>query len=127
MYVPFSSMDCFLNYLQKFTELPAVYATLKDVALKCLDNIRFDVYARKVFTTGRVWEVLNDVMALTIKALECISIHYSRAKFCESISVASVVMCSSIISTSRLERRRGEGADGEAAREREAYPEGVLG
>ena len=57
-----------------------MYTALKDVALECLDNVRFDGDARNVFMTPRVQEALNDVMALTIKALEYIAVYYSKGK-----------------------------------------------
>ena len=94
--------------------MPTVYTTLKNVALKCLGNIRFDMDARKVFATPRVREVLNDVMAHTIKALECIAIYYSKGKLSECIVMTSVMVCLCTIRASHLECRRGEEPDGGA-------------
>ena len=110
-------MNCFLICLQKFTELPTVYAALKHVALKCLDNIRFDSDARSVFKTPRVQEALNDVMVLTITALEYIAKYYSKGRLSAYTVVTSMMTCSFTIRASHLERRRGEGPDGKAARE----------
>ena len=105
-------MEFFLNHFQKFTELPKLYETLKDVALVCLDNIRFDADARKVFTTPRVREALNDAMVHSIKALECITIHLSKGTLSECIVLTSATMCSPTIRASRFERRGGEEPDG---------------
>ena len=98
-------MGCYLNHLQKFTELPKLYATLKDVALKCLGSIKFDADARDVFTTPRVREALNDVMDLTISALEYIAIYYSKGKISECTHITSGIACLSTVRASYFERR----------------------
>ena len=120
-------MDCFLIRLQKFNELPTVYAALKHVGLTCLDNIRFDADARSVFKTHRVHEALNNVMGLSIRALEYISEYYSKGKLSECIRMASVIARSSTIRALHLEHRRSEEPDGEASRKRGAYLGNVLG
>ena len=81
-----------------------MYAALKHVALKCLDNIRFDSDARSVFKTPRVQEALNDVMVLTIRALEYIAIYYSKGKLSECIPMGSMKALLSTIRTPHLER-----------------------
>ena len=47
--------------------MPAEYASLKDVALKCMYNVRFDEDASNVFKTPRVQEALEEVMTFSIK------------------------------------------------------------
>ena len=84
-------MDYSLKCLQRCAELPKEYASLKDVALKCIYNVRFDGDARDVFKTPRVQEALNDVMTLTIKALECIAIYYSKSKLSKCMLVISMM------------------------------------
>ena len=70
------------------------YESLKDVALKCMGNIKFDGDANNVFKTPRVQEALGEVMTLTIKALERITKYYSKNKISECRFMAFVIFCS---------------------------------
>ena len=74
--------------------MPAAYTSLKDAALECIDNVKFDEDARKVFKTARVQEALDVVMALTIKTLEYISSYLSKSKLGEHILVLPVALYS---------------------------------
>ena len=75
--------------------MPAEYASLKDVALKCMYNVRFDEDASNVFKTPRVREALDEVMTLSIKALECIAVYYSKNKLSKYMLMMSIVFINS--------------------------------
>lgn len=60
------------------TDVSALYFTLRDAALDCMDHVRFDEDASKVFKTRRVQEALESAMKMTIKVLELISQYYSK-------------------------------------------------
>ena len=51
---------------------------LKEVALECIQHIRFDEDARSVFDSERVRAQLGLVMDLVIKALGLISRYFSK-------------------------------------------------
>ena len=74
--------------------MPAEYASLKDVALKCMYNVRFDEDASNVFKTPRVQEALDEVMTLSIKALECITRYYSKNKLSKRTFMMSMIFYS---------------------------------
>ena len=94
MYVLSCSMGYSLNCLQRCAEMSTEYASLRDVALKCMRNVRFDEDASKVFKTPRVQEALDEVMTLTINALECITIYYSKNKLSKCAFMMSMVFYS---------------------------------
>ena len=91
MYVLSRSVDYSLRCLQRCAKLPTEYASLKDVALKCLHNVKFDEDASHVFKTLRVREALDEVMTLTIEALECITIYYSKNKLSKRMFMMSMI------------------------------------
>ena len=70
------------------------YTSLREVALKCIDNVKFDGDASHVFETPRVQEALAEMMTLTIEALECISSYYSINKLSKRTFMMSMVFYS---------------------------------
>ena len=46
--------------------------------MECMDHVRFDEEAKKVFTSDLVRTLLREVMSLVLKSLELIRRHYSQ-------------------------------------------------
>lgn len=91
----FSDYSANLKYLQKVAELPAIYMALRNLAIDCIDHVRLDEEATRVFETAIVRDLLSSVMGLIIKGLEFISRYYSMPFFSKSFvmnTVGSVLM-----------------------------------
>lgn len=57
-----------------------IYERLSEVTLDCIQQVRFDEDARKVFTTKAVQDSLRSIQDSVIRALELISAYYSKPR-----------------------------------------------
>ena len=65
---------------QGLSKIPKLYATLKAAVTECIDHVRFDEEAKKVFTSDLVRTLLREVMSLVLRSLELIKRYYTQSK-----------------------------------------------